>query len=213
MQLLCLVGAAVMGGTCFERAMAKDAAGEADRWFKSYLCRPHEGVGRPGAVCPFMAPALRARGVQTQAFNGSVDREGLLAVVDTMVNTLRSGHWPSSNRSLHAVVALLPDLPQAAGGLLDRVHAEVKPSLAEHGMMLGQFHPRCNESAARNPGFPVSRSPVPMLALRWMALHDVLFLHDDPLRFAAYDRRFGSVYRSGRTVDPLFAELYRRARS
>lgn len=77
--------------------------------------------------------------------------------------------------------------------------------------MLGQFHSRCEQGAARNPGFRVSRSPLPMLALRWMALHDVLFLHDDPHRFTTYEDRFGTVYRSGRTVDPLFTRLYQQA--
>jgi len=189
-----------------------DAAGEAARWFETYLCRPHRGVGRAGAVCPFMAPALRARTVRTLVVRGCADRTGLLSVVEAMVGVLRGGFRPGSNRTLHAVVALVPDLPHADDELLDHVQAAVRTSLAEQGMMLGQFHPHCDQGAARDPGFPVSRSPLPMLALRWMALHDILFLHDDPRRFAAYDRRFGSHYRAGRTVEPLLARLYRGAR-
>ncbi|MFI6527682.1 DUF6875 domain-containing protein [Streptomyces uncialis] len=188
-----------------------EVVGEAVRWFESYLCRPHEGVGRPGAVCPFMVPALRADGVRVRVFPGGAGLDGQLSVVDIMVEVLRGGGWPTSNRALHAVVAVLPDLAEADEALLDQVQEEVRSSLAGEGMMLGQFHARCDQGAARNPGFPVSRSPLPMLALRWMALHDVLFLHDDPDRFAAYEERFGIVYRSGRTVDPLFARLYQQA--
>ncbi|WP_406085815.1 DUF6875 domain-containing protein [Kitasatospora purpeofusca] len=189
-----------------------DALEEAGRWFESYLCRPHEGVGRPGAVCPFMVPALRARGVRGRVFHGVVDLNGLLSTVDAMVEALHGSGWPTSNRALHAVVAVLPGLAPADEVLLDDLHEGARTSLAERGMMLGQFHPRCGQGAARNPGFPVSRSPVPMLALRWMALHDILFLHDDPHRFAAYERRFAASYRPGHTVDPLFARLYRQAR-
>lgn len=188
-----------------------EVVGEAVGWFETYLCRPHEGVGRPGAVCPFMVPALRAGGVRVRVFPGGADLDGLLSTVDAMVEVLRGGGWPTSNRTLHAVVAVLPDLPPADEELLDRVQEEVRTRLAQEGMMLGQFHSRCEQGAARNPGFPVSRSPLPMLALRWMALHDVLFLHDDPDRFTAYEERFGTVYRSGRTVDPLFTRLYRQA--
>ncbi|MFF1270959.1 DUF6875 domain-containing protein [Streptomyces anulatus] len=188
-----------------------EAVEEAARWFETYLCRPHEGVGRPGAVCPFMVPALRADGVRVHVFRGGAGLDGVLSAVDAMVEVLRGGGWPTSNRALHAVVAVLPDLPQADEVLLDQVQEEVRTRLAREGMMLGQFHSRCDQGAARNPGFPVSRSPIPMLALRWMALHDVLFLHDDPDRFAAYEERFGTVYRSGRTVDPLFARLYQQA--
>ncbi|WP_374105611.1 DUF6875 domain-containing protein, partial [Streptomyces sp. McG3] len=188
-----------------------EAVEEAVGWFEAYLCRPHEGVGRPGAVCPFMVPALRADGVRVHVFPGGAGLDGLLSAVDAMVEVLRSDGWPTSNRALHAVVAVLPDLPQADEELLDQVQEKVRTPLAREGMMLGQFHSRCEQGAARNPGFPVSRSPLPMLALRWMALHDVLFVHDDPDRFAAYEERFGAVYRSGRTVDPLFARLYQQA--
>ncbi|MFJ9113572.1 DUF6875 domain-containing protein [Streptomyces sp. NPDC102283] len=90
-----------------------EAVEEAVGWFETYLCRPHEGVGRPGAVCPFMVPALRADGVRVQAFPGGAGLDGLLSMVDAMVEVLRGGGWPTFNRALHAVVAALPDLPHA----------------------------------------------------------------------------------------------------
>ncbi|MFG2677170.1 DUF6875 domain-containing protein [Streptomyces sp. NPDC048445] len=178
----------------------------------THLARPALQTWRcPGCRSPFMAPALRADGVRARVFPGSVDLDGLLSTVDAMVEVLRGGCWPTTHRALHAVVAVLPDLPQADEELLDHVQEKVRTPLAQEGMMLGQFHSRCDQGAARNPRFPVSRSPVPMLALRWMALHDVLFLHDDPDRFADYEERFGTVYRSGRTMDPLFTRLYQQA--
>jgi hypothetical protein len=77
--------------------------------------------------------------------------------------------------------------------------------------MLGQFHPRCPEPAARNPGFLVSRSPVPMFAISWMAFHDILFPHHKPAWFAQYAERFGRRYRSRPNVEPLFLDLFHRA--
>nr|WP_258534356.1 hypothetical protein [Streptomyces sp. PT12] len=41
------------------------------------------------------------------------------------------------------------------------MQAELKPELVALGVMVGQFHEHCAEPAARNPAFPVSRSPIP----------------------------------------------------
>jgi heptaprenyl diphosphate synthase len=138
-------------------------------------------------------------------------REELRALVGEIADDLETAEWAHSNRTLHTVVAVLPELPRPLWSLLDEVQAELKPRLARRGMMLGQFHPDCPEPAARNPRFRVSRSPLPLLAIRRMALHDVLFLHRDPALFAEYRRRFGDRYARGTAVDPLFRQVYEEA--
>ncbi|MEU9472319.1 DUF6875 domain-containing protein [Streptomyces avermitilis] len=39
--------------------------------------------------------------------------------------------------------------------------------------MIGQFHENCEVTAARNLRFAVSKAPLPLFAIRAIALHDV----------------------------------------
>jgi hypothetical protein len=184
-----------------------------DRWLREYVSRPHPELGRPGAVCPFVEPALRAGTVLMTEHTGlsRADHDAVLDVVWSMVPAFEQARWPHANATMHTLLAILPDLPAHLWSLLDEVQAQVKAELADQGLMLGQFHPACPEPAARNPRFAVSRSPVPLLALRRMALHDVLFLHQDRRFFAAYQLRFGDRYERGTVSDPAFRAAYQRA--
>ncbi|MFS0696770.1 DUF6875 domain-containing protein [Streptomyces nitrosporeus] len=182
-------------------------------WLESYIAQPHEELGRNGPVCPFVAPALKAGTLILRSRLGMAhtDAHGVRAVVRDMVHDFRSQRWPQANPTMRTLLLVLPDLPPAGWPLLDAAQAECKRELARAGLMLGQFHPACPEPAARNPRFPVSRSPVPVLALRNMAVHDVLFLHQDRAFFAEYRRLFGSRHERGVVADPLLRSTYRDA--
>ena len=95
---------------------------------------------------------------------------------------------------------------------LDAVYAHLKDFAVGLGLMVGQFHPHCDERAVRNPEFRVSVAPVAMLAIRHMAPHDILFLPHSGRWFKEYDSRFRSHYQRGRIRDPLLLSLYNRAR-
>ncbi len=182
----------------------------ADRWLREYITQPHEQLGRGGPVCPFVEPALRAGTLllRQETGLGAADGPALRAVLRGMRETFRTARWPHSNPTLHTLLLLLPDLPRPGWALLDELQARAKVELAQDGLMLGQFHPDCAETAARNPRFAVSRSPIPLLAIRHMAVHDVLFLHKDRELFAEYRLRFGDRYERGVAVDPTFREVY-----
>ncbi|WP_189304400.1 DUF6875 domain-containing protein [Streptomyces cinerochromogenes] len=184
-------------------------------WLTGYLCSVDARVGRPGAVCPFVAPALRAGTLRLEQWpvNAQIGVAGLVSLVRDMVAVFESAQWVSRNRTLHALVVVLDGLPTDRLGVTDEAHRQVKPELVAKGLMLGQFHAQCEERAARNPSFRVSRSPVPMLALRHMAVHDVLFLDGDSTSFTAYDQRYGGRYDRGSVPDPLFVEHFARARA
>ena len=59
-------------------------------------------------------------------------------------------------------------------------------------------------------------SPYPLIAMRYMALHDILFLEDNELCFASYDQRFGSRFKEPEKLEdyekPLI-DIYRRAKA
>jgi heptaprenyl diphosphate synthase len=198
------------------RPVGTDHRETALRWLTGYLAQPHPAVGRDGAVCPFVEPALQAGSVEIRvrdlpAADSAPTEADLVEVIDRAVADFRELDFTGRNPTLHALVVVLPGIPEDRLELLDRAHAARKTALAADGLMLGQFHPRCPEPAARNPAFLVGRSPVPMIALRHMAFHDVLFLHERPDWFEAYARRFGSRYRVGLAADPMFVSLFYRA--
>jgi heptaprenyl diphosphate synthase len=55
-----------------------------------------------------------------------------------------------------------------------------------------------------------------MIAMRHMALHDILFVQDDASWFASYDLRFGARFREPEKLEdfekPLL-DIYRRAKA
>ncbi|MFI8850452.1 DUF6875 domain-containing protein [Streptomyces sp. 891-h] len=186
---------------------------QAWRWFEDFLCRPHGQLGRDGHVCPFVGPAIEAGTLRVAQWEVGPEPsvEDLVALVHRMVDTFQETEWATRNRTLHAFVVVLGGLDATALPLLDEAHRRVKHELVARYLMLGQFHPACEERAARNPGLRVSRAPVPLFALRHMAFHDVLFLDGDEEWFGAYHARFGRRYASVTMPDPLFADRYARA--
>ena len=192
---------------------AAEAEAVVREWLDTYICRPHGELGRTGAVCPFVAPALKAGTLVLRSRTGmaEVGSDDVRAVVRETARDFRARSWPHANPTMRTLLVVLPDLPAEGWPLLDSVQAELKAELAGQGLMLGQFHPDCLEPAARNPDFMVSRSPVPLLAIRNMAVHDVLFLHHRGDFFDEYRRRFGSRYERRAVADTLFRETYQNA--
>ncbi|MGO4422546.1 DUF6875 domain-containing protein, partial [Streptomyces sp. MCAF7] len=183
-------------------------------WLNGYIAQPNGRLGRGGAVCPFVAPSLRAGSLEIR-----VRTVGSAPVAGTVIDMVRHAldefeliEWEGSNPALRSLLVAMPDLAPTECHLLDEAHRAVKSAAVRRGMMIGQFHPLCEEPAARNPGLPVNRSPVPLVAIRPMALHDVLFLKDRKEWFEEYHRRFGSHYKPSRdAIEPLFVELFQRA--
>jgi hypothetical protein len=197
-------GSALLAAACLQSGWS---------WIADFLACPHPQIGRTGAICPFVEPAIRNETLllRAQSVGPEAGVQELVALIDDMTRTFAETEWREPNSALHALVTVVIGLPGDRLHLLDDAHAAAKPGLVSRGLMLGQFHPRCGEMAARNPDFAVARSPVPMLALRHMAFHDVLFLHQEREWFASYRRAYGKNHERGHVADPLLAEVYRQA--
>jgi heptaprenyl diphosphate synthase len=124
-----------------------------------------------------------------------------------------AGH-PSRNAgvALDSRLVVMPRMDVEGWTRLDAVYEHLKDFAVERGLMIGQFHPGCNERAVRNTEFRVSVAPVAMLAIRYMAPHDILFLHRSERWFKEYDSRFQSHFQRGRIRDKLLLSLYSAAR-
>jgi hypothetical protein len=187
-----------------------------DAWLREYVSVADGRVGRSGPVCPFIPRALAEQAVETRIrydIDGSSEPElndELRAEIREFGETGRPP--PNSGVLLESRLIIMPRMARAGWDCLDAVYAYLKNFAVESGLMIGQFHPLCDERAVRNPDFRVSVAPVAMLAIRHMAPHDILFLHDSEQWFKEYDLRFGSHFQRRRIRDPLLLSLYSDAR-
>jgi hypothetical protein len=187
-----------------------------DAWLREYVSVADRRVGRSGPVCPFIPRALAEHAVDTR-IRYDLDGSSEPVLDDELRAEIRefgeAGRPPNnSGVLLESRLIVMPRMGRAGWDCLDTVYAYLKDFAVESGLMIGQFHPRCDERAVRNPDFRVSVAPVAMLAIRHMAPHDILFLHDSGQWFKEYDLRFGSHFQRGRIRDSLLLSLYSEAR-
>jgi hypothetical protein len=186
-------------------------------WLREYVSKPTEQLGRTGPVCPFVPPALDDNAVRFDFFYDldGRDPERLRSVVVDLLHEFEKTAAPPNRAgtSLASMLIVLPDTDADGWAAIDALYPELKDLAIELGLMIGQFHPTCDERAVRNPAFPVSRSPVALLAVRRIAPHDVLFLHDDERWFTAYEERFGANVRAGKVRDTFMRQLHATATS
>lgn len=184
-------------------------------WLADYVSQPLPQVGRVGPVCPFVPSALSDRAVRYH-FHYQVDGSDPDQIRSLVVDELRefdaTAELPGrAGTSLASLLVVLPDTRPTGWNTMDVVYPDLKDFAVGNGLMIGQFHPTCDERAVRNPMFPVSRSPIGLFAARRMAPHDVLFLHGEGRWFDQYQARFGEHFRRGKVRDPLMVELYSSA--
>ena len=183
-------------------------------WMGDYLAREHPDMPRPGTVCPFVKPALEARSIRIRGIPTAhgCPHELALDAARRGLTSFARGEEGTGAGMLRSLVLAFPDLV-GRGEVIDAVHAVVKDEAVRSGLMIGQFHEACEEPSARNPDFPVNRAPLPLLVIRSMTVHDILFLHGDRRWFGIYAERFGHLFADGHRVEPAFRELYDGARS
>ena len=96
------------------------------------------------------------------------------------------------------------------------MHANIKSACVHDGLMVTQCHARCDGRSVHNPALKVFTSPFPLIAMRHMALHDILFLQDNESWFAAYDLRFGARFREPEKLEDFerpMLDFYRKAKT
>jgi hypothetical protein len=185
-------------------------------WLREYVSVSDRRIGRSGPVCPFVPRALNEHALETRIrydIDGS-DSQELLSTLQTEIREFGTVGHPSRNSGvlLHSRLIVMPRMGPEGWDRLDEVYEHLKDFAVQRGLMIGQFHPNCDERAIRNSGFRVSIAPVALLAIRHMAPHDILFLHDSERWFGEYHSRFHSHFDRGRVRDPLLLSLYSRAR-
>ncbi|MBF6414021.1 DUF6875 domain-containing protein [Nocardia cyriacigeorgica] len=182
-------------------------------WLTDYIARPHPELGRSGAICPFVEPSLKRGGIvwRIADWPAGADAAELERLLDDALTTFPELAATETNPALLALVLAIPGLPPSDWHLIDLVHRRIKDRAVAAGLMVGQFHPYCPAPAVHNPRFPVNRAPMPLFAVRTMALHDILFLQAEPGWVRAYQQRYGHRYHMGRVRDPNLLAAYTTA--
>jgi hypothetical protein len=155
-------------------------------WSKEFLAKPHPQLGRPGPVCPFLPRALKVNTIQL----GVIRTQGLTPLeIEAMVRQYRDSFLalePSHGdlAMYKAIMLIFPDLQAETDAcLVDQIQQRLKPFFVEEGLMIGEFHQWNQTPGLHNDKFYPLRSPLPMLAIRFMVESDLPFLDrlcDDP---------------------------------
>lgn len=193
-------------------------------WVQSFLVEPHPSMKRtPGStgesICPFAKPVLDESALY-MAFHHEVNGKSA-----ELIESIALGYCepfkkttPFHERDRHkkALLIIFPEIPQDETGVLDIVHTAIKSPCVHDGLMVAQCHARCDGRSVHNAALKVYAAPYPFIAMRHMALHDILFLQDTEAWFQAYDLRFGARFREPEKLQdferPLL-DLYRRAKT
>lgn len=185
------------------------------QWAKDYISKPHPDLGREGAICPFVLPSIQrdhfniALHYEVDGSDPDMVKQILLCTSEVYLNLTPT---EEPDNIYKTILVAFPNIPDEHGKVLDEIHAELKDYFVCKGMMIGQFHKHCSEPAARNPDFKISISPIPLVAIRNMSIHDILFLNTRKDWFLEYETRFGCKYQKGEVTSPTYKNLFNRTR-
>jgi hypothetical protein len=175
----------------------RDALRAVAEWIKTFIVRPHDELGRPGSVCPFVPESVERQTLWLAP--EQIGDGGVPGVVDLMNGykrrLLESGDGPTDGDSTNynVIVVVLTDLPaERAEGVLDDVLQHIAvPSYVEDGIVFGPFYDGNQATAIYNKGFRPFQSPVPFLFVRHGVVSDWKFFLGKEDWLTLWARRFG----------------------
>ncbi|MBD0676544.1 DUF6875 domain-containing protein [Streptomyces sp. CBMA156] len=173
-------------------ATGRPEAAETLAWARDFLTTAHPDLGRSGPVCPYTQPSLRRGLFHVAVADGPDDGDlpALVAELRTRYDELLAGLDEEPDRELLTVLLVLPQLDRADSTVLDELQRKAKDEFVEQGLMIGQFHPACEEPGLWNHSFRPLRAPVPLLAVRKLLVFDLPFLTGDEVHLSHYLARF-----------------------
>lgn len=173
-------------------------------WVQSFLAKPHPDLGRRGAVCPFVPHALKSNTIKlTVIHTKNLDQQQVEEIVVAYRDIFLELEPKERELAINkALLLIFPDIHiEDATKLIDGVQQKLKPFFVDAGLMIGEFHKRNQTPGQHNPNFRPLRSPIPLIAIRFMVESDLPFLQsvDDPslrIRYLeAYLKHFGQQFK------------------
>lgn len=170
---------------------------------------PNDDLGRGGPVCPFVGTAME-RNTLWLAPERIADRgvaDAVRLVNDYKERLLRAEPVRGDDIAFKAIVVVFTDVAaDRANNILSdaQVAQLLKPSYAEDGVVIGEFHERNQLTSVHSSGFHPFKSPVPFVLLRPANVSDWKLYLDDEDWLGMWARRF-----AGSAVPALAGELRR----
>jgi hypothetical protein len=188
-------------------------------WLRTYIGQPHPQLGRNGDICPFVNTALRKHKmsfVVLEHITSDKPRGNQTAIRNRVLyeafRLLRRIDELDRFSELTTTNLLLPKLEGEAAAVVHEVHTQCKTSLMRRGVMLAVFYPGYPKPAIYNPAFQLYQAPFPVIVVRPMALHDIVFLDNNREGFTEYHRRFAARFAAGKVSDEFgYPERFRKA--
>ncbi|MES2426011.1 MAG: hypothetical protein V4560_03525 [Bacteroidota bacterium] len=165
-------------------------------WVNEFLVKPNPGLGRTGAVCPYIQYSKEQHffkvGIYTEPHPS---QDHIIDLIRNMKELfIEMLPVDDKDKRFKAITILFPNLEgDEVTHIIDDVQLKLKPEFVNLGLMIGQFHEHCEQAGLRNADFRPLQSPVPLLAIRFMVETDWPFLAGDPVLEEAYYKNFGSV--------------------
>lgn len=152
---------------------------EVKEWVQNFLAKPHPDLGRRGAVCPFVPQSLKSNSIRIAVIRAKNLQP---QQIEDIVKDYRDKFLEMEPRDREAAInkaflLIFPDISlEDAATLIDGVQQKLKPFFVDEGLMIGEFHKRTETRGLHNQNFYPLRSPVPLLAIRFMVESDLPFL-------------------------------------
>jgi hypothetical protein len=164
-------------------------------WIKTYVVKPHEDLGRPGPVCPFVPGSLERNTFWLAPEQiGDLDVQAVVELMNGYQRLFLDVHSGDGSDARHKVIVVVfTDLPAGrAQSVFDGVLEQIAvPSYAEHGIVFGPFYEGHEGTAIYNSSFRPFQSPVPFLFVRHGVISDWKFFLDDDDWLNRWAHRYG----------------------
>ncbi len=157
-------------------------------WIEGYLMKPHDQLGRTGAVCPFTKQSARIDAVRVAISRGAADDQAEVAqLMRTAFDELDAIPAKAGMEHFRTIIIGFPECLDDAGlEMLKRVQGEMKWVSLSRYRMVGLMFAKSEAPGLWNPEFRPQRSPMPILAIRHMVENDAFFAVRHPLLCVPY---------------------------
>jgi hypothetical protein len=155
-------------------------------WVSEFLCAPHPYLGRSGDVCPFTREAIDKDSIFfTLEKSTRLEKENEIKKITSQIKQFKELKVNNSE-SYKVIINAYPYLDKDEYLKIEAIQNELKPIFVEESLMIGQFYPGCKERGLWSDKFFPLDSPIAFLAVRNMAITDIVFLRSNELFLQKY---------------------------
>ncbi|MDZ3952304.1 hypothetical protein U0X36_04975 [Bacillus thuringiensis] len=152
-------------------------------WLENTIAKPTPHIKRKGAICPFVPKALDIDSIYLTFPKENM--EDISQLVEYMIHCMNeflqtAPTIPDESAIYKSFIVAFPYLNESNSSMLKTLRKEIKPYFIRNGVTCGEFFERNVDKSVRNEEFDVAKSPVPLIAIRYVTPHDELFLKSQP---------------------------------